>query len=136
MDYSLPWDQVQNVYYTKWRGASFDANKVKQDGKQWAEDNALFKKIKEQTSKAKARSEQTLLAVFLEGMWQYRQDLVATRKEALAAGLIQEEADEETKLPRKSKKLEETLATDPFVQIALYLMKDAVKTEASVGLSQ
>ena len=136
MDYSLPWDQVQNVYYTKWRGASFDANKVKQDGKQWAEDNALFKKIKEQTSKAKARSEQTLLAVFLEGMWQYRQDLDATRKEALAAGLIQEEADEETKLPRKSKKLEETLATDPFVQIALYLMKDAVKTEASVGLSQ
>lgn len=136
MDYSLPWDQVQNVYYTKWRGAGFDTNKVRQDGKQWAEDNALFEKIKEQTSKAKARSEQTLIAVFLEGMWKYRQDLDATRKEALAAGLIQEEADEETKLPRKSKKLEETLPTDPFVQIALFLMKDAVKTDAAVGLSR
>ena len=136
MDYSLPWDQVQNVYYTKWRGASFDTNKVQQDGKQWAEESPLFRKIKEETRKAKARSEQTSVAVFLDGMWKYRQDLDATRKEALAAGLLQEEADDEVKTPRKGKKLEESLATDPFVQIAIYLMKDAVKADAPQGLSR
>jgi len=135
MDYSLPWDQVQSVAYTQWRGAHFDAYKVQQDGKQWVEGNALFKKIKEETGKAKARSEQTIIAVFLDGMWQYRQDLDATRKEALSAGIIQDETDEEVK-PSKGKKLEETLATDPFVQVALFLMKDAIKGDASVGLSQ
>jgi carboxyl-terminal processing protease len=138
MDYSLPWDQVQKVDYTPWHGAHLDREKVQQDGKQWAGENTLFKKIQEETVKAKARSEQTRIAVFLEGMWQYRQDLEATRKEARAAGLIQDEVDEEGKevKPRKEKKLEEILATDPFVQVALFLMKDAGKGDAAVGLSR
>jgi carboxyl-terminal processing protease len=138
MDYSLPWDQVQNVDYTQWRGARFNTEKVQQEGKQWAGENALFKKIKDETAKAKARSEQTRIAVFLEGMWKYRQDLDATRKEALAAGLIQDEPDQDVKdgKPRKEKKLDEILATDPFVQVALFLMKDATKADASIGLSQ
>ena len=134
MDYSLPWDQVRNVDHAQWRGVRFNADKAQQEGKQWAGENALFKKIKEETAKAKARSEQTRIAVFLDGMWQYRQDLEATRKEALAAGILQDETDEEAK-PRKGKKWDETLGTDPFVQVGLYLMKDTIKADASVGLS-
>jgi len=134
MDYSLPWDQVRNVDHAQWRGVRFNADKAQQEGKQWAGENALFKKITEETAKAKARSEQTRIAVFLDGMWQYRQDLEATRKEALAAGILQDETDEEAK-PRKGKKWDETLGTDPFVQVGLYLMKDTIKADTSVGLS-
>ncbi|MBV5316869.1 MAG: carboxy terminal-processing peptidase [Desulfobulbaceae bacterium] len=135
MDYSLPWDQVQDVGYTRWRGVRFNMPKAQQEGKQWAEGNALFKKIKEETGKAKARSEQTKIAVFLEGMSKYRQDLEATRKEALAAGLLQEDSEQDGS-QKKEKKLDETLATDPFVQVSLYLMKDFSTADTSVGLSQ
>ncbi len=136
MDYSLPWDQVQQVKYTRWKGTHFNVEKTQKEGKLWADENALFKKIKEETAKAKVRSEQTKISVFLEGMWKYRQDLNATRKEALAAGLLQEEADEEAPTPQTGKKLEESLTTDPFVQVSLFLMKDLIKADSTAGVAQ
>jgi carboxyl-terminal processing protease len=134
MDYSLPWDQVQEIGYTRWRGVRFNLPKAQQEGRRWADDNALFKKIKEETSKAKTRSEQTKIAVHLEGMSKYRQDLEATRKEALTAGLLQEESDQGG-AQKKEKKLDEMVATDPFVQVSLFLMKDLNTTDTSIGLS-
>ncbi len=136
MDNSLPWDQVQEVEYNPWRGVYFNVNKAQADGKMWAAGNALFKKVKEETDKAKARSEKTKIAVFLEGMWKDRQDLDAARKDAVAAGLMQEEPDEEKTGPQKEKKLDQILSSDPFVQISLYLMKDLAKVNPQVGFSQ
>jgi len=135
MDYSLAWDQVKDVDYRLWQGARFNMEKAQREGKQWAGENPLFKKIKEETAKAKARSEQTKISVFLEGMWKYRQDLNATRKEALAAGILQEETDEEATATQKDKKLDEILVSDPFVQVSLFVMKDLAKANPSVGLS-
>jgi len=134
MDYSLPWDQVPDVGYRKWRGVRLNPTKALQQGRQWADDNALFKKIKDETVKAKTRSEQTRMAVSLEGMAKYRLDLEASRKEAVAAGLLQDDSEQGAQAP-KEKKLDETLAIDPFVQVSLFLIKDFNPAESSVGLT-
>jgi carboxyl-terminal processing protease len=133
MDYSLPWDQVENVGYTPWRGGRLAVDKVQQAGKQWAENNQTFKKIKEETQKAKVRAKQTNVAVFLDGMWKDRTELATTRKEAQAAGLLQGNAEDEA-APVEEKKLDEQVATDPYIQIALFLMKEGASSGKSVGL--
>lgn len=136
MDYSLPWDQVDDARHQAWRGNRLDAAKVRQLGRQWVEDNAQFKKIKEETVKAKLRSERTVAAVYLDGMRKEREELEATRKEARLAGLLPEETEDgsEPSVP-DGKKLDELLASDPFVQVASYLLKGAAPAGAAVGLA-
>ena len=135
MDYSLPWDQVDPVQFTPWQGFRFDVDKARIEGGKWATDNPLFQKIREETAKAKARSEQTTLPVSLQGMWNDREQLAATRKEAQAIGLLQEGDEEDARVPEEKKQLEETLATDPVVQVSLLLMRDLRPVDRSVGLS-
>ena len=135
MDYSLPWDQVDPVQFTPWQGFRFDVDKARIEGGKWATDNPLFQKIREETAKAKARSEQTTLPVSLQGMWNDREQLAATRKEAQAIGLLQEGDEEDARVPEEKKQLEETLATDPVVQVSLFLMRDLRPVDRSVGLS-
>jgi carboxyl-terminal processing protease len=135
MDYSLPWDQVDNVDFVRWRGDRFSTEQVRQAGKQWAEGNAMFKKIKEETLKAKVRAKQTNIAVFLDGMWKDREEVKTTRKEAKAAGLLQEDTDDEA-TPGEEKKLDELVATDPYIQVALFLMKEGRTGGKTVGAAQ
>lgn len=123
MDYSLPWDQVEQVGFSKWRGDRFATDQLRQAGQQWTENNAAFKKIKEETQKAKLRAKQTNVAVAFDSMWKDREVVKATRKEAKAAGLLQE--DEDADVPKgEEKKLDDLVATDPFIQVALHLMKE------------
>lgn len=123
MDYSLPWDQVEQVGFSKWRGDRFATDQLRQAGQQWTESNAAFKKIKEETQKAKLRAKQTNVAVAFDSMWKDREVVKATRKEAKDAGLLQE--DEDADVPRgEEKKLDDLVATDPFIQVALHLMKE------------
>ncbi len=136
MDYSLPWDQVDNVGFTQWRGDRFTVESARQAGKQWAEHNATFKKIQQETGKAKIRAKQTNVAVFVDGMWKERMDLAATRKEAQAAGLLQEEDDDNNQPPAAEKKLDEVVATDPYIQMSLFLMKEKAAAGPSVGASR
>ena len=136
LDYPLPWDQVEDVDFHRWQGHRFDVAMARREGGKWAGNNPLFQKIREETAKAKHRSEQTTVTVSLQGMWQEREELAATRKEAQAIGLLQE-GDEETARPAEEKKpLEETLATDPVVQVSLFLMREVPAQARSVGLSQ
>ncbi|WP_306548724.1 carboxy terminal-processing peptidase [Desulfobulbus sp.] len=136
MDYSLPWDQVDDVGFTQWRGDRFTVESARQAGKQWAEHNATFKKIQQETGKAKIRAKQTNVAVFVDGMWKERMDLAATRKEAQAAGLLQEEDDDNNQPPAAEKKLDEVVATDPYIQMSLFLMKEKAAAGPSVGASR
>lgn len=133
MEHSLPWDQVKDVPYTPWQGDRFDADQARKTGLQWAATNQLFQKIKEETGRAKERGEQTRVAVHLAAMWQERQDLATSRHDAQAVGLLQEENDGET-YPEEELELEDRLAKDPFVQVSLFLMNDAITSEATVGL--
>ena len=68
-------------------------------------------------------------------MWNDREQLAATRKEAQAIGLLQEGDEEDARAPEEKKQLEETLATDPVVQVSLFLMRDLRPVDRSVGLS-
>ena len=135
MDYSLPWDHVEKVDFEPWQGYRFDVAKARREGGKWAADNPLFEKIREETAKAKARSKETTLPVSLQGMWQDREELAATRKEAQAIGLLQE-GEEGAAAPEEKKPLEETLATDPVVQVSLFLMRDLPRPGLRIGLSQ
>jgi len=134
MDYSLPWDQVTSVGFSPWRGDRFSVEQVRQAGRQWAEHNATFQKIRQETGKAKIRAKQTNVAVFVDGMWKDRADLAATRKEAQAAGLVQEGDDDKTPAPEK--KLDEAVSTDPYVQMSLFLMKAGGGSGSGVGASR
>ncbi|MDX9834762.1 MAG: carboxy terminal-processing peptidase, partial [Desulfobulbus sp.] len=136
MDYSLPWDQVDKVDFVRWPGYRFDVDRARREGESWIEKNPLFKKIREETAKAKARSEQTILLVSLQGMWKDREEMAATRKEAQAIGLLQADDEEGATKPEEKRPLEETLATDPVVQVSLYLMDDLPRPGGRGGLSE
>jgi carboxyl-terminal processing protease len=134
MDYSLPWDQVTSVGFSPWRGDRFSVEQLRQSGRQWAEHNPTFQKIRQETGKAKIRAKQTNVALFVDGMWKDRSDLATTRKEAQAAGLLQEGDDD--KVPPPEKKLDDALAADPYVQMSLFLMKASGGSGSSVGASR
>ncbi|MDD2464989.1 MAG: carboxy terminal-processing peptidase, partial [Desulfobulbus sp.] len=122
MDYSLPWDQVNAVDFKPWHGEHLAKEQAVQQGERWVAASETFRKLKEETEKAKIRSKQTNLTVCLDSMWKDRQDLEENRKEAKAAGLLPD-ADEEGAPLKEEKKLDQLAATDPYVQVALYLLK-------------
>lgn len=136
MDYSLPWDQVENVDYLRWQGDRSAKEQMRQAGKQWAENSMAFNKIREETEKAKIRAKQTNVGVYLDGMWKDRGEAKATREEAKAAGLLQEDADDDGPAPGREKKLDEQIATDPYIQVALYLLKNGRSSGGTVGVTQ
>ena len=55
-------------------------------------------------------------------MWKERQDLEEARKEAKAAGILPD-TDENGEPLKEEKKLDQLADTDPYVQVALYLLK-------------
>ncbi|MBM9536646.1 carboxy terminal-processing peptidase [Desulfobulbus alkaliphilus] len=132
MEHSLPWDQVEDVPFTPWSGVRFDTRKAEKMGRQWAATNELFLKIQDETNKARERGEQTRMAVALETMWQERQELATARREARIAGLLEDEQDPDT-YPDESIDLEQRLAQDPFVQISLFLINNAIKNTGTVA---
>lgn len=135
MDYSLPWDQVEQVDFAQWNGDRLITEQLRQKGTQWAEKNTAFQKIRQETGKAKARAKQTHVAVFLDGMWQERLELAATRKEAKDAGLLTGNGEDDGE-PVEEKKLDELVATDPYIQVALFLFKDGRNAGLSAGASR
>jgi carboxyl-terminal processing protease len=136
MDYSLPWDQVEDIGFSMWSGKSIDTAQAEQIGKQWVGSNDTFKKIKEEAYKAKKRGEQTNVAVYLDGVWKDREEMAATRKEAQAAGLLREDSEDEGAEPVVEKNLDDLVKTDPYVQVALFIFKDAATQRNAVGLSK
>ncbi|MDR2549496.1 MAG: carboxy terminal-processing peptidase [Desulfobulbus sp.] len=134
MDYSLPWDQVDRVDYTRWRGNRIPQDQMWLAGKQWIDNSAAFKKIKEETQKTKIRAKQTTVTVALDSMWKEREEVKATRKEAKAAGLMQEDGDDdESKQEPPEQKLDKQVATDPYIQLAVFLLKEGRAGNGSAG---
>ncbi|MGI6656388.1 MAG: carboxy terminal-processing peptidase [Desulfobulbus sp.] len=130
MDYSLPWDQVQAVRYSPWKGYRIPVDQAQRAGHRWVESSSAFQKIARETEKAKIRSEQTNITVSLDAMWQERQETANARKEAMAAGLLQEDEEDEEAPPRE-KKLEELVKTDPYIQVALFLLEKETSRDGS-----
>jgi hypothetical protein len=123
------------VDFAQWNGDRLITEQLRQKGTQWAEKNTAFQKIRQETGKAKARAKQTHVAVFLDGMWQERLELAATRKEAKDAGLLTGNGEDDGE-PVEEKKLDELVATDPYIQVALFLFKDGRNAGLSAGASR
>ena len=137
MDYALPWDQVLPVPYQIWQGPMFDRIQAHQLGGEWVASNPGFRKILEESEKAKIRSQQTVVTVAAADMWQERQIVAQAREEAKAAGLLETPDGEESDRSgqeKNEKKLEESLALDPYVQLSLDLFTNAAKQSSSAGV--
>nr|WP_321465518.1 carboxy terminal-processing peptidase [uncultured Desulfobulbus sp.] len=122
MDYSLPWDQVNAIDFEHWQGERLNRAQAIKEGKRWVDNSDTFMKIKKETEKARIRSKQTKVSLNWNSMWQERQELEETRKDAKAAGLLPETEDDGAPL-KEEKKLDQLATTDPYVQLALYLLK-------------
>jgi carboxyl-terminal processing protease len=133
MDNSLPWDTVQDIGHHEWQGDRFDVVKARNHSSSWIAENKKFKKIKEEAAKAKERREQSRVAVFLEGMKKERAEAKRAREEALAAGLIDHAIEENSDEKKEKKSLDEELADDPFVGVALSLIDDVAIYRETIG---
>ena len=133
MDNSLPWDQVKPVEYTAWNGVHFDIKQARQKGREYRNASEKFKKIEEESLKAKQRTEDTRGAVFLDGVVKERKEIEQSRKEAMEAGIIDGEETREGKENKKKKSLDKQLADDPYVQLALFLMDNISTNEQMIG---
>lgn len=132
MDYSLPWDQVSAVEYERWKEGRPATEKLRQAGERWVAENNTFRRITQETEKAKKRSQQTNVLVSLDGMWKDRMELEQTRKEAKAAGLLSDGDEDEAPLSEE-KKLDQLATTDPYVQVALHLLSGGAPAPVSAG---
>ena len=75
------------------------------------------------------------MGVYLDGMWKDREAVKATRKEAKAAGLLQEDPEDEP-AQRTVKKIEDQVATDPYIQVALHMLKESRGGGGTAGTQQ
>lgn len=125
LDYSLPWDQVSRVQYFRWQGERLGKEQSRQLGNQWVGASPAFKTIREETSKAKVRAQQTRAGVFVDSMWKDRQVAKATRNEAKAVGLLQEDPEDETS-DHGTKKIEDQVNSDPYIQVAVHILRESL----------
>ncbi len=133
MDNSLPWDTVKDIGHKPWAGDRFDIDRSRRESRIWVEKNKKFRMIKEESLKAKKRSEQTRVAVFLAGMEKERAEADRAREEAAAAGFIDQDTARGPEKEKEKKSLDEELAEDPFVGVALFLMDDVAGSGKTVG---
>jgi carboxyl-terminal processing protease len=124
MDNSLPWDQVDAVAHSPWKGPRLDLEAAKGKAQAYLETSEKFKKIKEGRLRAQERKERDLIPVSLAAVIRERKELERERKESEAIGLFDEEGEEE--YGKESKNLAEELAEDPYVDLSLFLMDSSI----------
>jgi carboxyl-terminal processing protease len=119
LDNSLSWDKVDTVPHALWRGPRIDPQKAVEKSRVYLNSSEKFKKIKQESLKAKQRKDNSLVPVFLAGVIKERKELERARKETKAAGVFDEE--DEPGAEKKKKSLSEELSVDPYADIALFL---------------
>jgi len=131
MDNSLPWDKVDNVGHIPWAGAHLAVEAARKKSAVFVAGNIQFAKIAQESLKAKQRSKNTLVADFLRGVLKERQELEQARKEAKAAGILEDAEADGLDGAKEKKTLEEQLAKDPYVDLCQYLLNDTSVTSVS-----
>ncbi|MCI5140630.1 MAG: tail-specific protease, partial [Candidatus Electrothrix sp. ATG1] len=129
MDNSLPWDTVEAVSHPLWQGSRFDLERVQEQSRNYVANSERFQKIKEESLKAKKRKEETEVPVFLAGVIKERKELEQARKEAREAGVLADQEDEDELEKNKEKTLDEKLAHDLYVDLAVFLMENSKTVE-------
>ncbi|CAK8724991.1 C-terminal processing peptidase-1, Serine peptidase, MEROPS family S41A [Candidatus Electrothrix laxa] len=129
MDNSLPWDTVEAVSHPLWQGAHFDLERTQKQSRNYVAKSKRFQKIKEESLKGKKRKEETDVPVFLAGVIKDRKELEQARKEAREAGVLADEEDEDDPEKEGEKTLDEKLAHDLYVDLAVFLMENSKVVE-------
>ena len=80
LDYSLPWDRIKPVDYTPYSGAALDFDRLRNQSFSRAEKNEGLKIIKEETKKAKKRSDETVLSININEMREKREEALLVRE--------------------------------------------------------
>lgn len=80
LDYSLPWDSIEPVEYTPWRGLSVDAKKLAKRSLTRAEKDEGLNIISVEAQKAAERSEHTIVSIHLDDMAQKREESQTMRE--------------------------------------------------------
>lgn len=123
LDNSLSWDKVEPVPHALWRGPRLDPKQAEQKSEAYLSTSGKFKKIEQESLKAKQRKDNSLVPVFLAGVIKERRELEQARKETEAAGVVDKE--DEPGSGKKKKSLTEELANDPYADIALFLLDNS-----------
>ncbi len=74
LDYSVPWDSIDAVAYSKWAGKKIDLEMLKKKSKGRTAVDEGFKIINEEAKKAAGRSEDTIISIHIDEMRQKRQE--------------------------------------------------------------
>ncbi|MCI5150374.1 MAG: tail-specific protease, partial [Candidatus Electrothrix sp. MAN1_4] len=125
MDNSLPWDQVDAVSHPLWSGSHFDLALAQKQSRNYVAKSERFQKIKKESLKAKKRKKETEIPVFLAGVIKERKELEQARKEAREAGVLADEEDDDDTDKKDEKTLDEKLAHDLYVDLAVFLMNNS-----------
>ncbi len=133
MDNSLPWDQVDAVSHPLWSGSRFDLALAQEQSRNYVAESERFQKIKKESLKAKKRKKETEVPVFLAGVIKERKELEQARKEAREAGVLADEEDEEDADKEDEKTLDEKLANDLYVDLAVFLMNNSKSVALAAG---
>jgi carboxyl-terminal processing protease len=124
MDNSLPWDQVDPVAHTPWKGPRLNVEAAQAKVQEYLATSEKFKKIKEGRLRAKERRERNLIQVSLAAVIKERKTLEQERKESEAIGFFEEEAEDD--YGKEKKNLADELADDPYIDLALFLMDSSL----------
>jgi len=116
LDYSLPWDRIEAVEYTPYSGVVLDIDTLRTRSLARAEKNEGLKIIKEETEKAKERSDKTSVSINIDDMRQKREE----------ARLVREKVGAHYRKYRKEigKDLEESDKSDNEIDPAKAWLKD------------
>jgi len=80
LDYSLPWDRIEAVEYTPYSGVKLDLDRLRSRSLTRAEKNEGLKIIKEETEKAKKRSDETSVSINIDDMRKKREEARLVRE--------------------------------------------------------
>lgn len=80
LDYSLPWDSIDEVSYSPWRSEPFAFDELRSRSKKRAQTEEGLKIIAEEAKKAEERAEQTEVSINIEDMRKKRMEAQEVRE--------------------------------------------------------
>lgn len=135
LDYSVPWDTIEPVDFSKWSGKPIDVEMLKERSVKRTSADEGFKIISEEANKAALRSEDTVISIHIDDMRQKRKESTEMRKKVGAhyrkyredqENYSQKDKSESEKDDPKTKWLKD-VNEDPYVREAANIINDMVK---------
>lgn len=133
LDYSLPWDSIEAVAYSKWAGKKIDLQMLKKRSQERTAADEGFKIIKEEAEKAAIRSEDTVISIHIDDMRQKRQESKEMREKVGVHYRKYREAEDSFGNENSAPEDEDTKTTwikdvneDPYVREAVNIVGDMI----------